>query len=218
MHSQHQRKNLLSSGLFIVSFLIIFAIFVETLELHRLLRFDTRIINVVQRRIDNPNTRLMKFFTSLGSPMVVSALVAFTAIFLYRKGQKREAAGMIIANAAGAGFNESLKYVFRRKRPDIHRLVPAHGYSFPSGHSMGSVMFYGTVCYFICRQMTHLFLKTVICVAGGFMVFVTGISRIYLGVHYPSDVVSGYAAAGAWLSASIKGCNAFLSRGGTRHV
>ncbi|WAH35891.1 phosphatase PAP2 family protein [Alicyclobacillus dauci] len=213
----HQKKKLLSSGLFIISFLITFALFVEKLELHRLLGFDTRIINVVQRKIDAPNTRLMKFFTFLGSPISISVLVMLVAMTFCRKGQIREATCMIIANAAGAGFNEGLKYIFRRQRPDIHRLVPAHGYSFPSGHSMGSVMFYGTLCYFICRQLTNGLLKILLCTASGLMIMITGVSRIYLGVHYPSDVVSGYAAAGAWLSASIKGFNAFLFKGPRYH-
>lgn len=211
-----QRKHLLSSGFFIVSFLITFAIFIERLELHRLLGFDERVTNLIRRKIDHPITRFMKFFTFLGSPMVVSTLVALTATFLYRKGRKRDAAAMILANGVGAGFNEGLKYMFRRQRPDIHRLVPAHGYSFPSGHSMGSVMFYGTICYLFCRQVSSILWKTVACLISGFMVVITGISRIYLGVHYPSDVLSGYAAAGACLSASIKGFNAFLSNGALR--
>lgn len=209
---RHQKKKLVSSGLFVISFLITFAVFVEKLELHRLVGFDTKIIHVVQRKIDNPNTRLMKWFTFLGSPTMVSALAILFAIYLFRQGKKREALGMVIVNGAGALFNEGLKFIFRRKRPDIHRLVRAHGYSFPSGHSMGSVMFYGTVCYFLWRQLTDGFLKVILCMASGLMVFATGISRIYLGVHYPSDVVSGYAAAGAWLSASIKGLNAFIPK------
>lgn len=210
MHAR-QSKHLLTSGFFIVSFLIAFAIFVERLELHRLLGFDAKITYLVRRKIDNPLTQFMKFFTFLGSPGVVSTLVILTATLLYGKGRKRDAVAMVIANAAGAGFNEGLKFVFRRRRPDIHRLTPARGYSFPSGHSMGSVMFYGTICYLFCRQVSNIFLKTVAFIASGCMVLITGMSRIYLGVHYPSDVLSGYAAAGAWLSASIKGFNAFLS-------
>ncbi|KPV45379.1 hypothetical protein AN477_02165 [Alicyclobacillus ferrooxydans] len=199
-----------------VSFLITFAIFIERLELHRLIGFDARITHVVRRKIDHPITRFMKFFTFLGSPAVVSAFVALTASVLYRMGRKRDAAAMIAANAMGAGFNEGLKYMFRRKRPDIHRLVPAHGYSFPSGHSMGSVMFYGTICYFFCRQVSSVLWRIIAFLVSAVMVIITGTSRIYLGVHYPSDVLSGYAAAGAWLSASIKGFHAFLPGGSRR--
>lgn len=212
MHSRHKKKDLFSSGLFLISFLIAFAVFVEKLELHKLLGFDMKIIRAVQRRIDDPNTRLMKQFTLLGSPIVMSVFVAFSVISLYRFGKRREAAGMLIANVAGVGFNEGLKYVFRRRRPDIHRLIPVHGYSFPSGHSMGSVIFYGMLSYFICRKIESTLVRMFVCTISSFMVLMTGISRIYLGVHYPSDVISGYAAAGAWLSASIKGFNSILPK------
>lgn len=208
----HPKKNLLSSGIFIISFLVIFATFIEKLELHKLKGFDQEIINRVQERIDNPNTRLMKLFTFLGSPAVVSLFVALFAAFLYVRGRKREAWGMLLANAAGAGFNEGLKHIVRRRRPDIHRLVTVHGYSFPSGHAMGSIMFYGTLSYLICRRIQSLFCRLFVYSFSVFMVLMTGISRIYLGVHYPSDVLSGYAAAGAWLSASIKGFQASSSR------
>ncbi|GMA59587.1 phosphatase PAP2 family protein [Alicyclobacillus fastidiosus] len=212
MHSPHRRKNLFSSGVFLISFLISFAIFVDKLELHKLLGFDMKIIRVVQARIDRSNTRLMKWFTFLGSPFSVSMLVLFSTIVLYFKGRRREAASLLVANAAGVGFNEVLKFIFRRRRPDIHRLVVEHGYSFPSGHSMGSVIYYGSITYFICRSIQNSFCKVLTSAVGMFMVFMTGMSRIYLGVHYPSDVVSGYAAGGAWLSASIKGFNAVLPK------
>lgn len=208
MH-HYQKKNLLSSVLVIVSFLIAFLIFVERLELHRLRGFDKSIIRVVQGRIDTENTRLMRFFTFLGSPLCVSGFVAISTLLLYRSGRKKDAAGMFLANAIGAGFNEGLKYTFRRRRPDIHRLVSVHGYSFPSGLSMGSMMFYGTVCYFVFKRLKHAALKVFLYFVSGFMVLLTGLSLIYLGVHYPSDVLAGYAAGGAFLSASITGLNAY---------
>jgi len=212
LYSSYKKKNLFSSGIFIIAFLITFIVFVEKLELHKLVGFDMKIIRRVQERIDNPNTRLMKLFTFLGSPLVISILVVLSVVFLYSKGRRREATGMLIANMAGAGFNEGLKHILRRQRPVIHRLISARGYSLPSGHAMGSVMFYGTLSYLICKQVKGIFYKMLTCAASLFMVFMTGISRIYLGVHYPSDVISGYAAGSAWLSASIKGFNAMLPR------
>lgn len=209
---QHTKKHLLSSGLFLISFLIVFGVFIEKLRFHKLLGFDMKLIGKVQERIDNPNTRLMKCFTFLGSPLMVSMFVACSVMIFYRFGKRRAATGMLIANAAGVGFNEGLKYLFRRRRPDIHRLVPAHGYSFPSGHAMGSVMFYGTLSYWLCRQFKSISLKVLTCTISGIMVVMTGVSRIYLGVHFPSDVLSGYAAGASWLSASIKGFNAILAK------
>ncbi|MFD1674490.1 phosphatase PAP2 family protein [Alicyclobacillus fodiniaquatilis] len=208
---RHQR-NLISSTFCIFWFLAAFIMFVERLELHKLVGFDLCIIELVQKKIDNVHTRWMKVFTFLGSPTCISAFVAIASVMFYRRGLKQEALGMLAANATGSGFNEGLKYLFRRRRPDIHRIVPAHGYSFPSGHSMGSVMFYGTLSYFICRHSTSLIGKFLVGAFSTFMVGMTGLSRIYLGVHYPSDVFAGYAAGGTWLNSSIKALNTLLPR------
>lgn len=212
MYSSREKKNVLLAGLCLLAFLITFSVFAEKLVAHKLYRFDIKVIRWIQSKIDNPNTRRMEVFTFLGSPTVVSILVVCSVILLWWKGRRREAAGMFIANAAGAGFNEILKYVFHRRRPDIHRLITARGYSFPSGHSMGSVMFYGTLSYFICRWTRSLFCKMLTWIAGVFMILMTGISRIYLGVHYPSDVIAGFTAGGAWLSVCLAGLHAIVPR------
>lgn len=207
-----KRKNVLLSVVFLLGFLIAFAVFAEKLEAHRLYRFDIKVIRWIQSKIDRTNTRLMELFTFLGSPMVVSILVVLSSVILYYKGRRREAKGIIIINAVGVGFNEVLKWIFRRKRPDIHRLITAHGYSFPSGHSMESVMFYGTLSYFACQGTRSIFYKALTYIASMFMILMTGISRIYLGVHYPSDVFAGFAAGGAWLSASLAGLRSIMQR------
>lgn len=207
-----KRKNVLLSVVFLLGFLIVFAVFAEKLEAHRLYRFDIKVIRWVQSKIDRTNTRLMELFTFLGSPMVISILVVLSCVILYYKGRRREAKGIIITNAVGVEFNEVLKWIFRRKRPDIHRLITAHGYSFPSGHSMGSVMFYGTLSYFACQGTRSIFYKVLTCIASMFMILMTGISRIYLGVHYPSDVFAGFAAGGAWLSVSLAGLRSIMQR------
>ncbi|HEX6922907.1 MAG TPA: phosphatase PAP2 family protein, partial [Bacillales bacterium] len=95
--------------------------------------------------------------------------------------------------------------IFQRQRPEIHRLIEVTGYSFPSGHAMGSFVFYGMLGYFFILFLKSEYLKagSTLLMAG--LIFMIGFSRVYLGVHYPSDVLAGFAAGGAWLTICIIG-------------
>jgi membrane-associated phospholipid phosphatase len=206
------KKYVVLSGILLVFFMITFSIFAEELVAHKLKRFDIAVTRWIQMKIDPLNTRIMELLTFFGSPLVVTVLVVVSSVLLYRRGKSRSAAAMSIANGAGAGFNEILKLIFRRKRPDIHRLITARGYSFPSGHSMGSVVFYGMISYFVSRFTNSKFLKAFTYIASSLVVLMTGISRIYLGVHYPSDVIAGFLAGCTWLIACFSGLHFVMER------
>ncbi len=212
MNLSNEKKHVILSGIFLVMFLMTFSIFAEKLVAHKLDRFDIKVIRWVQSRIDPPNTRFMELLTFIGSPLVIAILVVFSVVLLFRRGTNRAALAMLIANATGAGFNETLKWLFRRKRPDIHRLITAHGYSFPSGHSMGAVVFYGMISYFVSLFMKSTFYKVFTYIASTLIVLMTGISRIYLGVHYPSDVIAGFTEGCAWLIVCFTGLHFIVQR------
>jgi membrane-associated phospholipid phosphatase len=101
----------------------------------------------------------------------------------------------------GVGFlNESLKNTFRRVRPQLpDPWIVEPGWSFPSGHAMGSLVVYGMLAYFLTLMVTNRTLRYCIIVITTTLVVTIGFSRIYLGVHYFSDVVAGYCAATFWL-------------------
>lgn len=99
----------------------------------------------------------------------------------------------------GAALNSLLKHLFVRTRPDLFRVVEATGYSFPSGHAMVSLCFYGMLAFFIVRNIKSLRWRLVIISLAVLLVVAIGISRIYLGVHYPTDVIAGYTAGAMWL-------------------
>ncbi|TYR76673.1 phosphatase PAP2 family protein [Rossellomorea vietnamensis] len=105
--------------------------------------------------------------------------------------------------ALGGGFNWLLKAYFKRERPDIEALVEQGGYSFPSGHSMGSFVLYGTLAFAVFRLYDHTWSKILGAAALMLLVLLIGLSRIYLGVHYPSDILGGFSAGGVWLLFSI---------------
>lgn len=100
-------------------------------------------------------------------------------------------------------LNQGLKYLFARPRPTDQRLIAMTGYAFPSGHAMGSVIFHGMLLYLIIYYFNHKKYRNVLLVLGGLLIFLIGISRIYLSVHYPSDVVAGFFIGGSWLLLAI---------------
>ena len=145
----------------------------------------------------------MIFITDLGygKPyfLVVSAIFL---LVLYLK-RWREAAGLAICLAGGAVLNLLLKNLFERARPELFRLVEATGYSFPSGHSMVSLCFYGMAAFLLVRELKSWPGRVLVVSAAGLLIAAIGVSRIYLGVHYPTDVVAGYAAGSMWLAFCI---------------
>ncbi len=104
------------------------------------------------------------------------------------------------ANLVGiVALNYALKEIVQRPRPEGFRLIAETGYSFPSGHSMVAVAFYGFLIWLIIRFEEDRLQRWIWSLALFFVVIMIGISRVYLGVHYFSDVVAGYCVAAVWL-------------------
>ena len=96
-------------------------------------------------------------------------------------------------------LNQLLKRIIQRPRPEGYRLITENGYSFPSGHSMASMAFYGFIIYLIWKLVKNKKIKYLETGILGIFIFLIGFSRIYLGVHYASDVVGGFAISIAYL-------------------
>ena len=162
--------------------------------------FDQTVIEAVRAYSTPAMDGFMLFMTELGSSFMLGLLLIISMIWLVAK--RKNLYGMLfyLITVAGGGLvNLFLKNFFERERPDLNRMIEATGYSFPSGHSMGSMTYYGFLVYLILRSNRKPLSK-----AGWGMFFclvivLIGISRIYLGVHYPSDVLAGYMAGGVWL-------------------
>ncbi|EOR22662.1 phosphatidylglycerophosphatase B [Niallia nealsonii AAU1] len=100
---------------------------------------------------------------------------------------------IVSVNGLGALLNKLLKWFFKRERPDILPVIIEKGYSFPSGHSMGSLIFFGSCAYLCIHIVKSTGKKVVAYIIASLFILLIGVSRIYLGVHYPTDVVGGYA-------------------------
>lgn len=183
----------------LITFCFIFGKFAEELIEEDLHAFDMAIINFIQSFISVESTKIMKLFTFMGS---TKGIVGFSVlvIFLMVLNKKWwESLFFAVAVVGSSGFNLLLKWIFHRARPNIHPLIAETGYSFPSGHSMVSLAFYGMLAYFLVLFLKNRTTKKITIIAFSFLIFLIGISRIYLGVHYPSDVIAGFSAGGVWL-------------------
>src|SRR5699024_3326183 len=106
--------------------------------------------------------------------------------------------------AVGAGvLNKTIKYIFRKPRPSFEHLVVQGGYSFPSGHAMGSTIMYGGLLVVLFYLVKSKGIRTLFALLFVGLILLIGISRIYLGVHYPSDIIGGYSLGSAWLYTSV---------------
>jgi membrane-associated phospholipid phosphatase len=165
-------------------------------------RFDMGVRMWVHGFASPAMTTTMRFITDLGSLGLFIAAVVAIVIFL-RTGWKRAAGWLLLSLAGATVLSLSLKYGFHRPRPVPFFGVAPHSYSFPSGHSLFSLCFYGTLAGLINARVRSLWLHIVVWAAAALLVLAIGMSRIYLGVHYPSDVVAGYLAALVWVSSLI---------------
>lgn len=170
----------------------------------KILRFDSTIISFVQGWESSPLTAVMKFFSFIGSAPVVIVLAVLIMLFLFLVLKHRLELILFVTVVLGADIlNRILKNLFHRARPTIHPIVTEKGFSFPSGHSMEAFAFYGVLAFLLWRHIPTRTGRGLLLLFSGIMILAIGISRIYLGVHYPSDVVGGYLASGFWLGAAI---------------
>lgn len=138
---------------------------------------------------------VMEFCTRLGDPVTVIA-VAVAAAVLFLAARQRRTALVMLASLLGLGICVALKYAIGRERPDVAwRLIePPHSPSFPSGHALNSLAIYGTLALLASRRIPWRVISGLVLLAGFLLPLAIGVSRPYLGVHYPSDVLAGWTA------------------------
>ncbi|MFB9325686.1 phosphatase PAP2 family protein [Paenibacillus aurantiacus] len=171
----------------------------------KLMRFDLAVIDFIQGMESPGLTSFAKTLTTIGSSKVVIPLVLGTAAMLFVVLKHRKELYLLIGGMFGSTLlNEGLKRLYERARPDIHRIIEETGYSFPSGHSMAAFTFYGLLTYLLWRHMPSKRWRGVLIAFSVCMIGCIGISRIYLGVHYPSDVLGGYWVSACWLAMCVK--------------
>jgi membrane-associated phospholipid phosphatase len=163
-------------------------------------QYDDVIMEVVHR-IDNPTMhRVMEAVTQLGSHAAISTAAGLTAIAMLRQGRKQDAWTVVVSTGGAMAINTILKNVFQRQRPKelARRIKLPKSHSFPSGHSLLSAATYPIVAHHLVQNRsvaTQAFVHTL----AGLTIVSVGFSRVYFGVHFPSDVLGGFAAGLGWL-------------------
>lgn len=152
-------------------------------------------------------TPIAKFITNFGGAiwLITISIILFILI-------KNKRIGIAILSNLGIVtiLNQLLKRILQRPRPEEFRIINENGYSFPSGHSMVSMAFYGFLIYLIYKNVKNKHLKWSLITILGLLIISIGISRIYLGVHYTSDVLAGFLIAISYLIIYISIINKFV--------
>ncbi len=152
-------------------------------------------------------TPIAKFITNFGGAIFL--IIATIILFILIKNKK--IGFSIISNLVIVTIlNQLLKNILQRPRPNEFRIIEETGYSFPSGHSMVSMAFYGYLIYLIYRYVKNKYIKWTLIVSLSILICTIGISRIYLGVHYTSDVLGGFLISISYLVIYISAVNKFL--------
>lgn len=141
---------------------------------------------------------VLRGLTLLGAIPVVVGIVVVSGALLIRVQRRAEAVGLAAFMAGQGVVDDVLKLAVHRPRPQLFAHAPAHGFSFPSGHAMTTVCL-GAALLFLVWPRLPASLRWVVAVAVALIVAGVGVSRVYLGVHYPSDVLGGWLAGMAWL-------------------
>ena len=149
--------------------------------------------------ISNVRTPIVKFITDFGSAKIIIPLCSLIMILFVIRRKPREALILGICVFLQGLLNLILKSIFRRKRPTIFVLIKQGGYSFPSGHTMASVTFYGYLIYLVYKNIKNKYVKWTFIIFLSLLIFMIAVSRIYLGVHYTSDVLGGFLLSIAFL-------------------
>jgi undecaprenyl-diphosphatase len=161
--------------------------------------FDVAVLQWMHRHNTTLLTQMAVELTYLGTGTVVLMIVAVAALFLWHTEHKHSARLLLASVAGNIILNGMLKLVFHRDRPTVFEWqTTAVSSSFPSGHAMSATVCYGTVAYLVMRLQKHHWSRVLTGVAAVILILLVCATRLYLGVHYPSDVIAGILVGLAW--------------------
>ena len=203
----------------VVGFLVMLAagfIFVEISELvfesTTSLAVDAYAQSVAARFATPALTSAMLAITTLGNSPVLTVLSIAVATWLGFAHSRRRLIAFIATMAGGSLMNLALKGFYRRERPfEVSPLAHADGFSFPSGHAMGAMLFFGALAYVVYfsieKHRKWRVAAAAVCILATMAI---GLSRVYLGVHYLTDVVAGWIAALCWIGVCLTGTEGWV--------
>ena len=187
-------KNNKKEFIFIITLLILFTIISILVVTEKTSNIDSLMHSYILNIRSNNLTTILNTITNLALSCLLLIILKNKKIALY-----------IFINLASAfAINETAKTIFTRSRPIGINLIEETGFSFPSGHSMISLSFYGFIAYLLCKNTKNKYQKIIIITITTLIILTIGFSRIYLGVHYLSDIIAGFLLASIYLIIYIK--------------
>ena len=169
-----------------------------------IVRTDQKALDVVVDHRVGWISQVARIVTLLGSTWVVAILIAATATVLLRRARRLDALFLVVSSIGTAILVALAKHGVGRSRPGVaYRLVTASGAAFPSGHAAQSIACYGALAVIAVAVSSSKARKVIACAGAAAIALVVGASRVYLGVHWLSDVVGGWLLAAAWLLALV---------------
>lgn len=174
----------------IITSLILFISLVVLIKTTNNNIIDDKVYLLISNNIIKDNiTPIIKILTNLSSAIFLISLTILLFIIIKNK---KISLFITINLATSYLLNNILKLIFRRDRPSLYNIISEKGYSFPSGHSMVSCAYYGLLIYLIYKYINNKTLKYTLITILTIIILLIGISRIYLGVHYTTDILGGY--------------------------
>ena len=179
----------------VVLCLILFSVICYGVLSYDSLVIDTKVYSFIADNLMSDGiTSVLKVITELGG--VAFTVLAGVLIFMFCK----KIRWFVTFDLVGVTLiNQVIKHIVRRPRPNVLRLVEEDGYSFPSGHSMVSMAFYGIIIYLVYKNVSNKYLKWILIILLSLLILSIGFSRIYVGVHYFTDVPGGFLLGLAYL-------------------
>ena len=166
--------------------------------------FDQHAFDFLAKNISDANTDVMQVFTFLGThTFLIPANLALVAWFLFIKKHRWYSISVPVVALSSLLLMFFLKIIFHRDRPLSPLLQAAQGYSFPSGHATMSITFYGLIIFLVWQNIKNVLLKWILTILLILLIIFIGISRVYLRVHYASDVLAGFCIGLMWLFLSL---------------
>jgi membrane-associated phospholipid phosphatase len=162
---------------------------------------DRRLAEWLHGRATDPLTDVFRAITWLGNVPILLAITLLAAGIFWRRRERTDAVFVALAFLGAQVLSNGMKLGFRRERPFFpDPLATESTYSFPSGHALVSLAVYGSIALVLAQRVRARGRRLVLLAAAGALVIAIGFSRLYLGVHFLSDVLAGYAAGVAWLA------------------
>jgi membrane-associated phospholipid phosphatase len=180
--------------------LILFVYMIRRVFFLRNNQFDDKVFAYLNSHVNSDNNQLMLFFTFLGKhDFLIPANLILIAYYLFIKKHRWYSIKVPAIALSSLALMFGLKHLFDRERPLVPLLEEARGLSFPSGHALMSVTFYGLLIYIVFKNVKNTLLRTTLITLLLALILTIGFSRIYLRVHYASDVIAGFCVGLLWL-------------------